>query len=1184
MQLNQKNNLENHGRIFNMSRTKKVKSIAILLALTFVFTSLFAGIGSIAFAAGEGARIYGGDRYKTAVEISKNGWETSDNVVLVSGQDYPDALAAGPLAQKLDAPILLTTREALPDVTKIEIDRLGAEKVYIVGGTGVIPDSVAKATGKTIERIAGGDRYETAVAVADKLKALGVSTDKVIIARSDDYADALAAAAVKPAMPILFAGRSKDTSLADATKAALTDLGVKSAVIVGDTGAVSINMEEQIDAIVDNVARIGKPDRFKTAVAIAEEFKPADGYKGVVLATGYEFADALAGGPYAAKNGYALLLTGNARTPIDSAVIDFIKANHGITANAVTALGGPKVVLDAALNGAVETAKQKTIAVESAAFATASTITVKFNQAISDTKASFAVKKADTDIGVKSVTFSDDKTSATIQLTAKAAKGEYTIVITGLTDTPLSAKAVMDMPISIENAAATGASKITVNFNQAIPDTSKASFAVKKGSIVVNTQSAAFSDDKAAATIQLASKLTEGEYTVTVTGLTDEALTAKATVSNEKVAKIEIPSKNAVLDRNDNTIVTAAYKVYNQYGEDITNTVGGLVYTASKGTVTPDKDALKIDADSAFAVDDKVTVSIIDPVNNIAVSQTLTVVKAQVSEVKILGLYNTDKKAYAESLSADATINDYKLIVEAKDQYGSAVTDPALVTSDVVVTESNSSVVKAGVFSKLAIDGKDKLVLSLSGPLSAGTSKISIISKFTGKMASFDVVVKEAPKIDIVTLQAPEIAVAGETFEIPFAAKDQYGNAVTKADTLNKGTQITVLPDTVSARFEQDYVKNTAKLVVDATKMTAKGTIRLVVVTGTGKTAQLSINAGDKAVPTVIAGVKDFVATLAETATAQLKIDNITVYDQYGRSIDLPDGYSIKTTSSDTAKVSLSGNLPAIVYAASKGSSAITLELVKDGTVVAGSAYTFMCKVVEKADIASYELADFAKLYEVAPADSLYAVPVKVYGVMADGSKVVIPSTYYSVIVNDVAMVDGQPTEIVRYDYNSGSLVSSKGYQWGNTAERKVPVIVIVESANGPVTLTKDVTVSNEAPVPVVLSLEDGIKTGAVVEGNGVVSVDLAKLEEAFDNKADVPDAEITEQDVYELIVDVVKAIDQYGVELQNEFYRTFMVTNLPEGKMLDDEHPVVLAKGDTFAVTAVTNNSKTISFKVVVK
>jgi hypothetical protein len=35
---------------------------------------------------------------------------------------------------------------------------------------------------------------------------------------------------------------------------------------------------------------------------------------------------------------------------------------------------------------------------------------------------------------------------------------------------------------------------------------------------------------------------------------------------------------------------------------------------------------------------------------------------------------------------------------------------------------------------------------------------------------------------------------------------------------------------------------------------------------------------------------------------------------------------------------------------------------------------------------------------------------------------------------------------------------------------------------------------------------------------------------------------------------------------------------------MLDDEHPVVLAKGDTFAVTAVTNNNKTISFKVVVK
>jgi putative cell wall-binding protein len=1169
-----------------MSKSRKAKSIAVLLALAFVFTSLFGGMGSVAFAADDDSRIYGDNRYITAVEISKAGWETSDDVILASGEDYPDALVAGPLAQALDAPILLTENDKLPAVTKAEIDRLGASTVYVIGQTGVIPDAVANATGKTIVRLGGKDRFETAVEVGKKLKELGADTTKIVVARSDNYADALAAAAVKPAMPILFAGRAKDTMLNEATISALSELAVYEAVIVGDTGAVSRETENQLKGLVNTVARVGKADRFKTAVAIAEEFKPADGYKGVVLATGYDYADALAGGPYAAKNGYALLLSGNARIPIDSAVIDFIKANTAITADNVIALGSSKVTPDAALNAAKDAAVQKELGVERAAFATASTITVTFNQPIDDTsKASFAVKKGDTDISVKSATFSKDKTTATIELGAKASKGEYTITVTGLTDTPLTVKAVMDMEISIESTAATGASEITVTFNQAIDDTSKASFAVKKGSVTVNTKSTTFADDKSAAVIELATKMTEGEYTITVTGLTDAALTAKVTVSNEKIAKIEISSENAVLDRNDSTIVTAAYKVYNQYGEDITDIAGGLVYTASKGNVSSNKGMLTIDADSAFAADDKVTVSIIDPVNSIAVTKTLTVVKAQVSEVKILGLYDTAKKAYADSLSADAAITDYRLVVEAKDQYGNPMLDPAAVSADVVVTESDAAVADAGAFAKMSIDGSDKIVLSLSGGTKAGTSKIAIISKLTGKMASFDVVVKEAPKVDVLTLQAPELAVAGEKFEVPFTAKDQYGNTVTKADVLARDVKITVSPDTVIAKFEQDYVDNTAKLVVDAANMPAKGTILLTAVTGTGKTAQLSISAGDKAVPTVIAGLKDFPTAMFETATAGINSGNIEINDQYGRSVaELPLGYSVKASSSNQDIIAVSDSWPAAVAALKKGSAAITLELTKDGTEVAGSAYTFTCTVVEPADIVSYELADFAKLYE----DTIYypdhAVPVKVYGITSSGARAVVPSVYYTVVTNDVVTINDQPTEIVRYDYSNGALVSSKGYPWGTAVERKVPVIAIVETASGPVTLTKDITVSKEVPVPTVLSLEDGKNTGAVVEGEGVVSVDLARLEEAFDNKPGEADAAVTEQDVYALIVDAVKAVDQYGIELENENYRTFMVTNLPEDKALDEEHPAVLAEGDTFAATAVSQSGKVISFKVVVK
>lgn len=336
-----------------MDSSKFIIRAAVLIVLLAFVLMVPYGTRSLA----SDNRLSGSTREYTSVDISKDGWpDGSDYAVLVNGYTFADALAAGPLAQKLDAPILLTQKDELPSVTKAEINRLGVKKVYIVGGTGVVSDSVAKATGKTFVRIAGDDRFETAVAVAEKLKELGVSTEKVVIARSDDYADALAAAAVKPAMPILFAGKAKDTSLADATEDALTGLGVKDAVIVGGTGVVSTGIEKQIDNMVGNVTRVAGDDRFETAVEIAEQFKPADGYKGAVLATGYGFADALAGGPYAAKNGYALLLTGKDNNPIDSAVIDFIKANAGIKADAVIALGGSKVVPDKAISDTVEAA------------------------------------------------------------------------------------------------------------------------------------------------------------------------------------------------------------------------------------------------------------------------------------------------------------------------------------------------------------------------------------------------------------------------------------------------------------------------------------------------------------------------------------------------------------------------------------------------------------------------------------------------------------------------------------------------------------------------------------------------------------------------------------------------------------------------------------------------------------
>lgn len=54
------------------------------------------------------------------------------------GDDFPDALAAGPLAYQLGAPILSTLSNHLPEYVKNEIVRLKAKNVIIIGGDGAV--------------------------------------------------------------------------------------------------------------------------------------------------------------------------------------------------------------------------------------------------------------------------------------------------------------------------------------------------------------------------------------------------------------------------------------------------------------------------------------------------------------------------------------------------------------------------------------------------------------------------------------------------------------------------------------------------------------------------------------------------------------------------------------------------------------------------------------------------------------------------------------------------------------------------------------------------------------------------------------------------------------------------------------------------------------------------------------
>ncbi|RQD71130.1 MAG: N-acetylmuramoyl-L-alanine amidase, partial [Tindallia sp. MSAO_Bac2] len=282
-----------------MSHFNNSKNLSLLVVIVFVLSLMFiVPNGGVEAQDITVERIFGADRFETAVEISKEGWTSSDTVILARSDDFPDALAGTPLAYQEDAPILLTPTESLSSTTITEIERLDADKAIILGGAAAVSDTVEielLAMGLEVERIGGDNRYETASLIAEYLP----ETDQAIIAYGGNFPDALAVGpyAAQNGYPILL---TRTESIPSTTEEILT--GINDTIIVGGTAVIGNTVFEQ----APNPTRIAGDDRFDTAAKIVSQLDlPVDK---AYVATGMNFADALTGSALAAKDNASMLL------------------------------------------------------------------------------------------------------------------------------------------------------------------------------------------------------------------------------------------------------------------------------------------------------------------------------------------------------------------------------------------------------------------------------------------------------------------------------------------------------------------------------------------------------------------------------------------------------------------------------------------------------------------------------------------------------------------------------------------------------------------------------------------------------------------------------------------------------------------------------------------------------------
>lgn len=284
-------------------------------------------------------RITGADRYATAANICLQGWEgmTPKYVVLARGDQFADALAGVPLAYSLGAPILLTDLDKLPGATKEALLVLGAEKVILLGGSQAISSGVEDelyGMGLATERIGGANRFDTAANIARRLAELGKYNAGVVVASAADFPDALAASSYAAVLgyPIVLVEKDK---IPDFSREVLMELSPDITYIAGGTAAIN----SEVEAGLQNPKRVYGADRFATAVNLAKEFRPYESM--FYVATGLNFADAIAGSVLAARKNAGLLLVAK---EVPAAVREYMGET---AAGSVTIFGGTAAVSDA---------------------------------------------------------------------------------------------------------------------------------------------------------------------------------------------------------------------------------------------------------------------------------------------------------------------------------------------------------------------------------------------------------------------------------------------------------------------------------------------------------------------------------------------------------------------------------------------------------------------------------------------------------------------------------------------------------------------------------------------------------------------------------------------------------------------------------------------------------------------
>ncbi|MET4640083.1 cell wall-binding repeat-containing protein [Mycetocola sp. 2940] len=179
----------------------------------------------------------------------------------------------------------------------------------------VVPAKGVAGGSETVKRLAGSDRYATAVRIAQEYAPDG---NVVYIASGQNFPDALSAATAAAAQegPLLL---TLPDRLLETVKREIQRLAPATIVVAGGSTAVSDAVYQQLSELAPSIRRDAGSDRYETSRILTQNAFEAGTVSEAFFATGSNFPDALSASAAAGSVGGPLILVHGTAASVDQA-------------------------------------------------------------------------------------------------------------------------------------------------------------------------------------------------------------------------------------------------------------------------------------------------------------------------------------------------------------------------------------------------------------------------------------------------------------------------------------------------------------------------------------------------------------------------------------------------------------------------------------------------------------------------------------------------------------------------------------------------------------------------------------------------------------------------------------------------------------------------------------------------